>query len=201
MSKMSISSLIVVKARVILIFRLFVFVLFFTACSEPPDKKGFLLYQEGKIQEALPFLEKSCIQRNIDACKLTALIYANQKTPNNRAKMLQALNLACKYGEISSCHFVAKAYELISLYPQKIGALENGCQWGDPMLCFKLGGHYFQGNGVKKSPQKALELWIKSCYGGKKQGCDLALSLLQEKDPSDPQLLSLKKFSQTLHTH
>lgn len=195
---MFISSSIGVKARVILIFRLFALALFFVACSEPPQKKGYKLYQEEKFQEALPLLESSCIQGDLTSCKLTALIYAKQKTPNHRAKMLQALSIACKYGEISSCYFVAKSYEFIELYPKMIEALENGCQWGDPMLCLKLGGHYFQGRGIEKNPNKALELWIKSCYGRKKQGCDLALSFLQKNDPSSPQIPSLEKFSQSL---
>lgn len=195
---MFISSSIKVKARVTLTFRVFVISLFFIACSEAPHKKGYQLYQKGEFQKALPLLMESCTQRNIDACKLTASIYANHKITDYQEKILQSLELACEYGEISSCYFVSKGYELIKLYPKMIQTLENGCQWGDPTLCLRLGLHYFQGKNVKQNTQKSLELWIKSCYGRKKQGCDLAISLLQKSDPSNPQIASLKKFWESL---
>lgn len=195
---MFISSSIKVKARVILIFRLLLLALFLSSCSQQPHKKGFQLYQEGKFQEALPFLKESCLQKNVDACKLIALIHIKQTTPDSKEEFLQALNFACKYGDISSCYFVFEIYERLKLYPKAIEILKNACQWGDPVLCLKLGGYYFQGKGVAKNTQKSLEFWIKSCYGREKLGCELAISLLQKDDPSSLQISNLKKFLQSL---
>lgn len=194
MSGMSICPSTKVKTKVTLIFRLCLVAFFLSACSKDPYDRGVQLYREGNLQEAVSFLEKSCLQSNGDACKLIALIHTSKII--NPAKMLQALNLACKYGETSFCFLASRGYEHIKLYPQMAEVLENGCQWGDPDLCFKLGVFYYQGEKLPKNIQKSTELWIKSCYGGKNQACSLAISLLEQNNPNHPYLSDLKRFSQ-----
>lgn len=198
MSRMFISSSIKGKVKAILIFRTLALLIFLVACSNSPHKKAYQLYERGEFQKALPLLLESCAQRNIDACKLSASIYANEKTPDQE-KILQVLNLACEYGEISSCYLTSRGYELIELYPQMIHALQNGCRWGDPTLCLELGLHYFQGQVIQQNTQQSLELWIKACYGKKKQGCELAISLLQRNDPSSLQISHLERFLNSLN--
>lgn len=166
---------------------LFALVLFFSACKGKEEnlKTAISKYQDRNFQEALFYFEKSCLEGQIYACKMTASIYLDGKAKNkSKAKALKALEYACQWGDTSSCRITYNSYYALSLYPLANKMLKYGCQGGASELCSKLALSFYQNKDYKNS----LKVANKACYGGSLKGCEIYLALAQKYDPNPPKI-------------
>ncbi|WP_027326857.1 sel1 repeat family protein [Helicobacter pametensis] len=179
-----------------MIFRLFVVLIFLMGCKDS-YQYGFLLYEKGEYIEALPYLEGACLTSSLKACMMTASVYARLE-PNDmgRLKALKALEQACLYGESRACEIVVHTH-------QKKGDailrwLDQGCQSGNPKLCFELGKAYVLGHFGSKESTLALKFFGKSCYGGNLGGCQAALEILKQDNPYSPEIAKFQSLKEKL---
>ncbi len=86
-------------------------------------------------------------------------------------EMTVGINLdACDKGDAERCNEIGDAYQfgwddLEINYDEAAVYQEKACSGGSVEGCTSLGLLYFEGRGVKKDFNKALELWRKACNG------------------------------------
>lgn len=165
-------------------FFLLISLFFFVACKGKVEnlKTAIDKYQDRNFKEALFYFEKSCLEGQIYACKMTASLYLDGKAGNkSKAKALKALEYACQWGDTASCKITYHSYQTLSLYPLANKMLEYGCQGGESELCSKLALNFYK----KKDYKNSLQTANKACYGGSLKGCQLYLALTEKYNP-DP---------------
>lgn len=148
-------------------------------------------YSSRDFKDALLYYEKACLDGEVYACKMTALMHQEGKhsIPISKAKAFKALEFACKYGDLNSCKIVYKAYTILKLKDMAQRVLEYSCQGGEASSCLKLAKNAFTPKDYKPS----LELATKACYGGESKGCQLAIAIIQRFDPKSLNLRGLEK--------
>lgn len=170
----------------------FVFLLFaLSGCKESNLEKANHLYKKRDFTQALYHYEKACLEGEIYACKMSAFLHQEGKhsIPLSKAKALKSLEFACQYGDLPSCQIVYKAYNLIGLKDLAQKVLGYSCQGGNATSCLKLAQKSYN----PKDYEPSLGLAIKSCYGGEKRGCELAITLLKRFEPKSTSLNGLQK--------
>lgn len=182
----------VASKRVALIFKFFLLILFLVGCkNETLD--GKLLYQKGEYQKALPLLEASCVDLDLQSCILSAKILAHQDGKIAQAKTLKAIQKACEYGDFPSCESLGHFFLNTGKTIQGIQIFRQGCQRGDPTLCFHLGEIFIQGKYLTPNQNQAYRFFEKSCYGGEIRGCKEAIHLIRNQPQAQDQIPLLEK--------
>lgn len=170
---------------------LLIICIFLSACTHDGQylKKALKQYHNQDFKNALLNFEKSCLQGQIYACKMTASLYQEGKTTEkSKAKALKALEYACKWGDTFSCNIALRSYQQLKLYSTAIKMIEYACQGGDARACTKFALYHYKNNTLPAS----LEFSSKACYGGDIYGCELYLAI-GESQLDSQKLESIKK--------
>ncbi|RDU70539.1 sel1 repeat family protein [Helicobacter brantae] len=162
-----------------------------SGCKQNNLEKANKLYQKRDFTQALFHYEKACLEGEIYACKMSAFLHQEGKhsIPMSKAKAIKALEFACQYGDLPSCKITLRAYNLLHLKDLSQKVLGYSCQGGDATSCLQLAQTLYNPKDYKPS----LELATKSCYGGEKRGCKLAIALLERFEPKSSSLNGLQK--------
>ncbi|UQA62790.1 tetratricopeptide repeat protein [Polyangium aurulentum] len=137
--------------------------------SEPP---------KSSLPPELAKLEKSCNERNGDACfALGVAYYKGEGVEKDMPACVALMRKACDAGHAEGCFNVGTALfhgeGVAANKPASIPLFEAACKGGSDGACFNLGVMYAKGDGVEKDMAKARANFEQGCRLGDSESCDV----------------------------
>jgi len=132
------------------------------------EQYAVALFNQGRYPEAKSYFDRACMQGKPDACDYIGRMYEEGLGVAHDGYLAATLySKACDAGSADACTRLRSAR-----HSGDVLRLSQECNGGNGDSCANLGGLYRAGMGVKRDPQKAMQLFEKACSMGSKLGCD-----------------------------
>lgn len=147
----------------------FVFVLVLAGCSIsfPSGKDSSIVAPEPTKQ---PKKQDEVSKSENDQKKPTKI---QEDKPKDTQINLNDLLSACEAGDNKACVNAANEYLKTGKTSYAVGLYARSCEFGWESACARLGQLYESGQGVAKSPKRAMDIYRASCNRGGSDSCYL----------------------------
>jgi len=125
--------------------------------------------------EKLKGFARACRLGSAYGCMLAGTMHEGLSgLPKNEKSATEFLSAACERGNLVSCSELAVRYAATGMFEKAAELNDGACNAGLPTACANLGIMHHEGKGVRKDPQRALQLMRRACTSGEERACAVA---------------------------